>query len=252
MTTRIVRDPDGQGQVHFPGTIETPMYAPMYISAGEAYPFSNFTILSTEPLDQVALASAFCGLARDARPVGQTQVVANFPVITDEIVEFDCPSCTPVLGNYVGASRNNGGTAILNTQVELVPTRDRAIGIVTQNYTAATTRVKFRLLPSAQTAGQGASTSSNVETITANKTLTILSPRLQVLDDSTGLGKNVILPAETSNPVPEKITIVNNSTSGTLTLKASNGSTTIGTVTAGGSAITFCDGTAWRALTGGH
>lgn len=81
----------------------------------------------------------------------------------------------------------------------------------------------------------------NVEVITGTKTLLNSSPTFQKL--SAASGQNVVLPVEATSV--GRVFLVFSSGASTLTVKASDGSTTVGAVTTGTSAWFACDGTTW-------
>ena len=254
MTTRIISDgAETRAKFRFAASLAVAMYSLMYHDGDEVKPFSSLADQGTEPKNQREAARRFAGLAADQRTANETVEDAYFPVTTDAVVEMDCPAATFEVGDLVGPSENGDGNGLLNAQVEKVSFADLAIGVVTKRYASNTTRVQFRVLsrlsPHFIRLPVLGGSSSNVEVLAADKTLSLADARIQVLDPG-GAGRKVLLPAEASS-AGEAFIIHNGADAAeVLTIKEDSDTTTICTPTQNESAIVYCDGTTWRGIVG--
>ncbi len=223
----------------------------VYLDVDDIKPASSQADALTEEANQSLFASKFVGVAMQASNAGQTDPVR---VATDGIFEFDCPSATFEVGDLVGASENGAGNALLDQQVEGVLRPENAIGYVMRREPTAVTRVKVRLL--GRDAGLLQLTrlekrqSSNVQALSANKTLNADDARIQVLDPN-GAGRDVTLPPEAASKGLDFYIHNSADAAEILTIKE-DGGTTICTPTQNESAYVYCDGTTWRGMVGAN
>ncbi len=243
-----------RAKARFVGSLAVSQCDLMYHDGDEVKPFSSLSDQGTEPKNQAEAARRFAGLAGDTRTANETTGNDYFPLVTDAIVEMDCPAATFEVGDFVGPSENGDGTGLLNQQVEKVSHAERAVGIVAQRYGSNTTRVRFRLLsrlfPHFNRLPILGGSGSNVETLAAGKTLTLADARIQVLDPG-GAGRNVDLPDPTTS-LGETFIVHNAADAAEVLTIRSNGGATVCTPTQNETAICYCDGTTWRGIVGAN
>lgn len=93
--------------------------------------------------------------------------------------------------------------------------------------------------------------SSNTESLSADKTLTVSDPSLQFLD-ANGAGRNVDLPAEEASGADGLVFVLVNTTGAAFDLTVRNDAAgTIITVSQNEAGIVFCDGASWKGLVAG-
>jgi hypothetical protein len=107
-------------------------------------PFSALADQLSAAAQQAALAPLFLGVANSARLASDALVATALRILTDGIWEFACDSATFEPGDYVGASYNTN--IARDQQVAKVGTASLAIGRAVKRYSAATTKVKVRLM----------------------------------------------------------------------------------------------------------
>lgn len=107
--------------------------------------FSAQTDQGTEAANQALAASLFIGVSADQRLSTETSA-ADRVVVTDGVFDCTCPSTTWEVGDLVGPSEADSGTALENQQVEKVTVATRAIGYCVQRESSATTTVRCRLI----------------------------------------------------------------------------------------------------------
>jgi len=221
-----------------------------YNSATNAVkPASSQTDALSEPLNQAVFAQNFAGVALGrqtaAMPTGTILVATDFKVYLDAV------SGTYNVGDPVSLAENAGGDALENAKVT-ASSASSAIGVVTETTTASSTKV-WAYFRSKFANGDmtPAPLDSTVTTASGNITLTVESDSIQAIDPN-GSGRTVTLPNEAASK-NRVFYIVNTADAAEiLTVKASNGSTTICTPTQSETAILFCDGTAWRGVVGAN
>jgi hypothetical protein len=178
---------------------------------------------------------------------------APIRVATSGVFEFACPSGTFEVGDLIGASEASGGTALEDQQVESVLRPELAIGAVARRVGAADTKVLIRLrsqLFGERFRGEDYYT-TNTQTLSANKTLVCDDAYYQVLDPG-GAGRDVILPKEAASKGLRFVIRNAADAAEILTIKASDGTTTVCTPTQNETALLSCDGTTWRGVVGDH
>jgi hypothetical protein len=122
----------------------------IYQDTDDAKPASAQSDQGTETANQSLFADKFLGVAMQRSPAGDTKPIR---VATTGVFEFACPSGTFELGAMVGADENSAGTALLNQQVETVPTSSRAIGRVAKRVGAAATSVLVDIVSTVMAGG---------------------------------------------------------------------------------------------------
>ncbi|QDT41070.1 hypothetical protein Pan241w_11290 [Gimesia alba] len=257
MTTPQITGPSIETESHaaFDGTIAVDMYDLMFHDSDDVKPASSQADKGTALKNQVAFARNFAGLALDARLVTDTDADTNFPLATHIIAVMDCTSATFEKGDMVAAVEAASGTALENQKVVKTLDPTLAIGRVTKRYASATTRVECEFI-AAQIRNMAANPAkgplvcggSNVETLTANKTLTVDDARVQVLDPG-GAARDVTLPAEALS-YGDSFIIDNTADAAEAITVKDDSPATVGTVSQNEVGIFFCDGTTWRMLQG--
>jgi hypothetical protein len=223
----------------------------LYLDGDDVKPASSQADQLSEEANQALFASKFAGVAMQASDGGDT---APIRVAADGIFEFPCPSGTWEVGDLVGASENAGGNALEDQQVEAVSRPELALGYVARREPVSVSKVKVRLLGRSagllQLVRLEKRHSSNVQTLTGNKTLTADEPRIQVLDPG-GAGRDVTLPPEAASKGLDFVIHNAADAAEVLTIKE-DGGTTICTPTQNETALVYCDGTTWRGLVGAN
>lgn len=120
----------------------------LYYDTGDGYvkPLSSKTGSGTVNIDQVFVHDNFVGVAQSGRLASQT-TAGDITVATDCIYEADCASQTWVPGALVTAFSSGAAAAgaISDQKIDATALTSEAIGVVVQQYTAATTLVTCRL-----------------------------------------------------------------------------------------------------------
>lgn len=97
---------------------------------------------SSKAVNQSTFAGKFLGVAMQASPVGSD---APIRVATSGVFEYDCPSTTFELGNYVGIGVKASNTGLENQVLEKVTVVAGAIGRVSRREGSASTVVQVQL-----------------------------------------------------------------------------------------------------------
>jgi hypothetical protein len=129
----------------------------VYQDTDDAKPASSQADQGSETANQELFADNFLGVAMQRSRAGDT---APIRVATTGVFEFDCPSATFELGDFVGADENAGGTALLTQQVAKVTAAGAAIGRVAKRAADAATSVLVDIRSTVMTGGVEGSTSS--------------------------------------------------------------------------------------------
>jgi hypothetical protein len=108
----------------------------LYWDTDDAKPATSQADQGSEAANQILFAANFLGVAMQAKAAGAAGTIR---VATAGVFEFDSPSATHELAAFFGASENAGGDALLDQQIEIVTTADKAIGRVARRDSAATT-----------------------------------------------------------------------------------------------------------------
>lgn len=114
-------------------------------ASGHILPASSQADQTSESANQVTLASLFVGICNGKKLASDTGT-QPLPVIVNQDVEMPCESATFIVGDYVGGDEMANGTQLERQQVKKVSALANAIGVVTEHYAAATTKVWFRPL----------------------------------------------------------------------------------------------------------
>jgi hypothetical protein len=220
----------------------------VYLETDDARPASQQTDQLSEEANQGLLASKFAGVAMQRSRNGDTTPIR---VATSGVFEMACPSGTFEVGALVGASEAASGEALEDQQVEGVVRPELAIGLVAKRLATSDTRVLVqvvsRLFGEQPSAARYYTASS--ETLAATKTLVCDDAYYQVLDPG-GAGRDVVLPKEAASKGLSFHLRNAADAAEILTIKASDGSTTVCTPTQNESALVTCDGTTWRGVVG--
>lgn len=117
----------------------------LYLDTDDAKPASAMSDLGTDAQNQEGFCNKFLGVAMQRSKSGETTPIR---VATKGVFEFDCPSGTFEIGDYVAPDGNADASALLDQQVEKVGVFDagaivakRAIGKVAKRVSAAATTV---------------------------------------------------------------------------------------------------------------
>lgn len=224
----------------------------MYYDSDDVKPAASQTDQTSEELNQRLFAKNFAGVAGEGKRSTDTDAVAKFPVHTDIVGEYDCPSSTWEVGDLVGVDEASSGTALENQKLVKVTDESLAIGYCVQREASAVTRVRARLksahVPDSvnpvkflvQPSG------SNVETLAANKTLSAADAPIQVLDPG-GSGRDVTLPAES---LKLAFWIHNSADAAEVLTVKDDGGSTVCTPTQNEAALVVSDGTTYRGIVG--
>jgi len=127
------------------GTYKVEQFDLMLLETDDVRPASSVTDLLVKLQNQIYFASRFAGISCDAREIADG-AKTNFPVAPFAVVEIDCVSSTFNLMDLVAVTENAAGTALMDNKVEKTTDKNAAIGIVLQQYSSATTRVKVALI----------------------------------------------------------------------------------------------------------
>ena len=127
--------------------------------ADDAKPASAQADQGSETANQERFAEKFLGVAMQRSRAGDTAPVR---VATTGVFEFDCPSGTFELGDFMGADENAAGNALLNQQVAKVSQSRYAIGRIAKRQSAATTSVLVDIRSTIMTGGVEGSSASGV------------------------------------------------------------------------------------------
>lgn len=228
----------------------------MYYDTGSENfkPASSQADAGSEALNQRNFAKAFAGISIHKRIT--TQATAGvIALATDLVALVDAVSADFDIGDLVAITENSGGDGLENQKVKKVTDPSLAIGVVVEN-TGTSTRVWVRFTSKVLTRNKegiaaGSDVSSTATTASGTVTLTVDSNMVQAIDPG-GAGRNVVLPNEAASK--NKVFIIHNTADAAevLTIKASDGSTTICTPTQNEAAFVYCDGTSWRGLVGAN
>lgn len=218
-------------------------------------PASSQTDATSLVLNQATFAANFVGVSSDQRIAAQS-TVGEITVETDCVREYPCASATFEIGALVGAVENAGGDGLESQKVVEVTDPRLAIGVTAAAGTSVT-KIRVRLI------GRKASSHlaklftandlsrTNTETLAGTKTLVVSDATNQVLDPG-GSARTVTLPNEAASK--GKLFHIANTADAAevITLKSSDGNTTIATPTQNETAYVWCDGTTWRAIVGAN
>jgi hypothetical protein len=220
----------------------------VYLETDDVRPASQQTDQATEEANQSLLASKFAGVAMQRSRDGDTTPIR---VATSGVFEMACPSGTFEVGDLVGASEATSGTALEDQQVESVVRPELAIGLVAKRVATNDTRVLVQI--ASRLFGEQPSAAryytANSEALAATKTLVCDDAFYQVLDPG-GAGRDVVLPKEAASKGLSFHIRNSADAAEVLTIKASDGSTTVCTPTQNEAAAVSCDGTTWRGVVG--
>ncbi len=220
----------------------------VYLDSGKLRPAADLPDQGTPEANQARFATLYLGVAMQATTGSGTQLLR---VASDGVFEMDCASTTWQLGDLVAAAEQPSGTALENQQVAPTSRPELALGYVVQDYPAPTTRVKVRLVSRPGSLLQllrlERRQGSQVETLSADKTLTPADARIQALDPNSAAGRTVTLPPEEASAGVDFYLHNTADAAENLTVKDDAG-TTICTVGQNQAAYLYCDGTTWRAL----
>lgn len=221
-------------------------------------PFSSFTTLASEVLDQVFAARNFMGVALQGRLAADTTTTGKITVLWDGVVRFPCVSNTFNVGDMVGSTWNGGSSTTDQFVTKLtIPMPHRALGVVVRYEATAVTSVYCRLLSrfggfdimhTALQLGamQGVVTSGTMAD--ANTTLTVASAQIQTMVPTAA--RNVTLPLEAQSKGLTFYLINNSAGAFSLTVLGSAGGNVKGnpTIAQNKVGLAFCDGTTWTQL----
>ncbi len=116
----------------------------------DAKPASSQADQGSETANQELLASRFLGVAMQRSRSGET---APIRIATTGVFEFDCPSGTFELGDFMGVDENAAGNALLNQQLAKVSGSRYAIGRIAKRQSTATTGVLVDIRSTIMTGG---------------------------------------------------------------------------------------------------
>ena len=125
----------------------------------DAKPASSQADQGSETANQELLVDSFLGVAMQRSRSGDT---APIRVATTGVFEFDCPSDTFELGDFVGADENTAGDALLNQQVAMVSESRYAVGRIAKRQATATTSLLVDIRSTVMTGGVEGSSVSGV------------------------------------------------------------------------------------------
>lgn len=145
-TPRVVFDPT-QNRVPFAfdGSLAVNLYDLLYHTGNDVLPASSQADQGSPQANRQVFAQNFAGLAGAAR-LDTDGAVADFPVITDAIVDIDCESSTWEVGDLIGVAEAASGTALESQKGVKVTDQEAAIGYCVARSAAASTRVRCRLI----------------------------------------------------------------------------------------------------------
>ncbi len=116
----------------------------------DAKPASALSNHGSQTANQEALADAFLGVAMQRSRSGES---APIRVATTGVFEFDCPSGTFELGDFMGADKNAANDGLLNQQAAKVGQSCYAVGRIAKRAAAATTSVLVDIRSTIMTGG---------------------------------------------------------------------------------------------------
>lgn len=125
----------------------------------DAKPASDQSDQGNEVANQQEFADNFLGVAMQRSRSGDT---APIRVATTGVFEFDCPSGTFELGDFIGDDENTAGNALLDQQVTTANNSVGAIGRVAKREAAATTSVLIDIRSTVMTGGVEGGSQSGV------------------------------------------------------------------------------------------
>lgn len=99
----------------------------LFLDIDNAKPASLQADQATDAANQQLFASKFLGVAMQRSREGDTEPIR---VATTGVFEFDCPSTTFELGNFVGPCQNAANNGLANQQAVKVTAANQAIGRV--------------------------------------------------------------------------------------------------------------------------
>jgi len=223
----------------------------LYFDGDDAKPASSQSDQLSESANQALFATNFIGVSAQHSADGD---VADIRVDSDGVFEFACAASTWEVGDLVGVVEAAGGTSLEDQTVAAVARPELAIGHVVRREPSSATSVLVRIRSRVAhgTTGLDAEqrNNSNVEVLTANKTLTAADARIQVLDPG-GEPRDVTLPPEAASAGVDFLVHNSADAAEALTVKDDGG----GTVCTPGQSETawlVCDGTTWRGIVGAN
>lgn len=215
---------------------------------GQAVPAQAQSDQGTEQSNQSLFASQFAGVAMQRSRAGETLAVR---IATSGVFEFAAPAIDVELGDLLGGAETNGET-LEGQQLKPVRRPELAVALAAQSGTGLS-RVLVRLV--SRMFGPGLHLPSRYTThprlLGETLTLDCDDGYLQVINPN-GANRDVILPNEAASRGLTFAIVNAASTAHTVTVKASNGSTTISTLPQNAAARLECDGITWRGLVGTH
>ncbi len=245
-------------RVSFPASVAVAVGDLMYHDGTYAKPASSQTDAGSLALNQRKFAMAFLGISQDQR-LSSESTAGDRVVIQDGVFIYACASTTWSVGDLIGAVEDAGGDALVNQTVAKVTNPALAIGVCVEAGTSVTQVKGFFsgrisrdfLLKASTTLGGQQGRSVRTATLAGTDTLAVSSAPIQVLDPG-GSGRNVVLPDEAASA--SFVFYIHNAADNpeVLTIKASDGSTTVCTPTQNETAIVYCDGTTWRGIVGAN
>ncbi|MBN2579247.1 MAG: hypothetical protein JXB10_09670 [Pirellulales bacterium] len=129
----------------------------IYQDVDDARPASSQVDQGSEETNQEYFALRFLGVAMQRSRADETTPIR---VATTGVFEFDCPSDTFELGDFVGPDEHALGNALLSQQVAKVAESKLAVGRVTKRQAVAATSVLIDIRSTVMTGGvQGGSSS---------------------------------------------------------------------------------------------
>lgn len=245
----------------FDGTLRVDVDDLMYHTGDDAKPATSQADALTEEANQRLFARNFCGVAKERKVVGET-AASTVDVVPDWVGEMPCASSAFEVGDLLAIDEAASGTAL--ERQKLVKTTDAglAIGYCVKREASAVTTVLCRLIARATPYSVGGSvsasglprnSSSNIETLAADKTLTVNDAPTQVLDPAGA--RKVLLP-EVGAALAAGATSfwIRNTADAAevITVKDSTDTLTVGTPTQNESILCILAGGVWYGLVGFH
>lgn len=115
----------------------------LWLDTDDAKPASDQTDQGTEAANQEAFHDNFLGVAMQPSKDGDTD---DIRVATKGVFEFDCPSGTFELGDFLGVDENFVGSALLDQTIAGVATANLAIGRCYRREASNVTRVRVAIV----------------------------------------------------------------------------------------------------------
>lgn len=109
-----------------------------------AKPANSIAWNTTLALTQADFAAAFCGVLLGEQADGE--MARDLTFAQDGVFEFPCASATFDYGTKISVAKQTGN-ALERTKVVAATTLAGTIGVVAEQYTAATTLVRVRIIP---------------------------------------------------------------------------------------------------------